>query len=900
MLCHFRKNKSVLKMHLTETIILLAALKSAFSVYDGCDSIKPCICFKNDNSEVYIDCHDTKLDTEKTCIICGKIGSIRSLDLSHNSLDDLPNNCFENCHILEVLSLENNNISVLRKQVFKGLASLKTLNLDGNRLIQSGVLSNMDAFYPLKTLRIFSIRSNSHATGTTWLNICDVCMIMSNVRQLDFSDNNIHAIPSRCFAACSHLEQLSLASNNLTELNKTSFENTEMLKFLDLDNTGLTPNGILQDPELFQPLLNLRELHVQRNSKVKNDTGCYTYFANIAKNSLENLKILYLDGLPNGVFGSQFINFTHLTHVNFSGESSYCYIFSLSKESFQHTLYLTSLDLSHCNLSSIYRGTFEHLNELTYLNLSFNMALGFSTLRNVSYGLQCTKIEVLDYSKVYKTFGLSTQINGCDGWFLRNTTLKELHLNSNRMAFVGINAFALLPPTIEILTVEDNSLSFGPYVLQGGCLKNLKRIEISFQSIAHSMTNYGSEWMIKENIVDTSRHCKIKKWSSRPNCPYLKPGPIDPWKFSVPRLLNAVNYRSANLRYEKPVYTVPLALKTNVESLDLSGNILLRATDYFVELSNLKLLNLSSNFGIDISSDFFLNVPNLENFDGSNNRIGPKLADDENGTIFQHSLHLKVLNVSNNWIQHLPKNIFIYIEALEDLDLSLNKIEKLDLNFGHMKNLSVMNLQQNKLSTLPLKLMEQLDMFSKLHNKTASIDISGNEIDLSCGNFAFLSWMINHPKYFANIDEYIFRDNGHDKVITYYELLNTFEKFEKGCRTYTSIIVVSSLFITVSISIIIGGIIYRYRWRLRYMYYMTKARYNGYIPVRDRDINMAYKYDVFISYAEEDYQFATGEMYNTLADAGLSMCLHQKDFLPGTWIADNIMNAIKMSRNTLN
>ena len=153
--------------------------------------------------------------------------------------------------------------------------------------------------------------------------------------------------------------------------------------------------------------------------------------------------------------------------------------------------------------------------------------------------------------------------------------------------------------------------------------------------------------------------------------------------------------------------------------------------------------------------------------------------------------------------------------------------------------------------------------------------------------------------YFTNIDTYRFYKSDQDNM-SFQELKNTFSEMQKRCDTvYAIIIILTSLFIMVMITVVICGIIYRYRWRLRYFYYMTKARYGGYVPVRNSDTDTSYDYDVFISYAEDDYQFVTGEMYNQLEEAGLSVCLHQKDFIPGRAIIENIVHAVRSSKITL-
>ena len=76
---------------------------------------------------------------------------------------------------------------------------------------------------------------------------------------------------------------------------------------------------------------------------------------------------------------------------------------------------------------------------------------------------------------------------------------------------------------------------------------------------------------------------------------------------------------------------------------------------------------------------------------------------------------------------------------------------------------------------------------------------------------------------------------------------------------------------------------------------MAKARYRGYDMIDDHQVE--YRYDAFISYAADDYLFIKDEIIVELEENfGLSLCIHQRDFLPGNYIAENILQAIKNSR----
>ena len=520
------------------------------------------------------------------------------------------------------------------------------------------------------------------------------------------------------------------------------------------------------------------------------------------------------------------------------------------------------------------------------------MALGFITLHNVSYDLQFTKIEVFNYSKVYKTFGEPTWVKKCDICFLENTTLKELHLNQNRISGFELDALAYLPSTLETLYLEQNKLTIGPYMIQTGCLDRLKRLEISLQDKPGRFKDYNDEVSIQEKKVSATDECKIPPFPNKTNCKTYEGKAIRLLDALLPERLEVVNARSSGLQFERTPLLGPFQDRNSISSLDISDNLMFNFSGFFLVLDKLEYLNMSDNLCSYISENFSLSFQNVKTLEAENNKLGQQINDDMEGTTFKMLEKLTTLKLRNNRIDILSEKAFVYSKNLEFLDLSLNGLSNLKFRFDHMRNLSKLYLQENKLSKFPVDLLEHMSRYSN----NISIDLSDNSLALSCANLELLRWMKRHPQYFVNVDSYRFlNDSG--KTIMFKDI-NT-ELLDSSCSNYTAIIVVSVIFILTCISITILGLVYRYRWRLRYMYYMIKAKHNGYIRIPDSDQDKQYQYDAFISYANENYQFVTGEMFQTLEEAGLSLCLHQKDFLPGSYIAENILEAIRKSRRTM-
>ena len=83
------------------------------------------------------------------------------------------------------------------------------------------------------------------------------------------------------------------------------------------------------------------------------------------------------------------------------------------------------------------------------------------------------------------------------------------------------------------------------------------------------------------------------------------------------------------------------------------------------------------------------------------------------------------------------------------------------------------------------------------------------------------------------------------------------------------------------------------------MYYVAKEKYNGQTDHIDLDGQMSFCFDAFISYADEDRDNVIDLVKSLEKHNDLSLCIHNRDFIPGTGIADNITNAIHCSRRTV-
>lgn len=307
--------------------------------------------------------------------------------------------------------------------------------------------------------------------------------------------------------------------------------------------------------------------------------------------------------------------------------------------------------------------------------------------------------------------------------------------------------------------------------------------------------------------------------------------------------------------------TLPLSLR----DLDFSNNNLL---NFNLIMPELKYLNLENN-----SLGYFLES---EKYSATNTTV------------------LKDINLSFNGIDKLNTSVFHGHPCLEKINLSNNFLTDIHFDISHLKSLKIMDLSNNRIQGFEKRTIEHLNkLFDELN---LQLNLSNNIIKCSCDNIQFLQWMIKRSVHFSQKNRIKCRYDNETTI-----LLATFTKtllqLEKECGSYTMLIILMSVALLTVCITVISGLAYRYRWTLRYIYYMTVSKYRRYKP---QNIDHNFSYDAFIAYADEDKSFIVKECIPILeVQGGMEICIHQRDFLPGEEITNNITNAIHESRKTI-
>ncbi|XP_042294344.1 protein flightless-1 homolog [Sceloporus undulatus] len=197
------------------------------------------------------------------------------LNLTHNSIDNIPNQLFINLTDLLYLDLSDNKLESLPPQM-RRLVHLQTLILNNNPLLHAQ-LRQLPAMVALQTLHLRNTQrtqSNLPTSLDSLTNLADVdlscndlsrvpeCLYtLANLRRLNLSTNQISEL-SLCIDQWTHLETLNLSRNLLTSLPSAICKLTK-LKKLYLNTNKLDFDGI---PSGIGKLANLEEFMAANNN----------------------------------------------------------------------------------------------------------------------------------------------------------------------------------------------------------------------------------------------------------------------------------------------------------------------------------------------------------------------------------------------------------------------------------------------------------------------------------------------------------------------------------------------------------------------------------------------------------------------------------------------------------
>nr|XP_034302000.1 toll-like receptor 4 isoform X3 [Crassostrea gigas] len=284
----------------------------------------------------------------------------------------------------------------------------------------------------------------------------------SDIVAINLRNNKFNHVPDNMPR---NIEFLDLSHNNISD--NTSLQKYKRLRHLNLDSNNIKADSF----QNVTRMSNLQFLSLKGN---------FIDFDGYPNNLLAGFVSLYhlrIDGLPQGNFADMFPNKAYsLKILDVSGFDGSCSISRLNGSMFDK-FNLTHLNLSHCNLMHIEKGSLASQRHLQFLDASYNERLGFRGFQSIAHDLMNSTIKVLKLKKVHCTFGLGTILLLNHTAYLNKTLLEELYLDSNRLEIIETGVITYhLPKSLRFLSLGDNKLDNGIYVLEVSALQNLQTL----------------------------------------------------------------------------------------------------------------------------------------------------------------------------------------------------------------------------------------------------------------------------------------------------------------------------------------------------------------------------------------------------------------------------------------
>jgi predicted PurR-regulated permease PerM len=143
-------------------------------------------------------------------------------------------------------------------------------------------------------------------------------------------------------------------------------------------------------------------------------------------------------------------------------------------------------------------------------------------------------------------------------------------------------------------------------------------------------------------------------------------------------------------------------------------------------------------------------------------------------------------------------------------------LSDITFDLSQLPRLRLLDLSSNKITAFSSQTV--MDSISK---SDMIINLSNNILLCTCQTYPFLKWMSTNIQHFYQPNTYMCKYD-HGSMLVLNQFTETMSHLERRCSSYTTLTVGASLGIMIACVILVIGLIYRYRWKLRYMYYMAR------------------------------------------------------------------------------
>ncbi|XP_008070099.1 toll-like receptor 2 [Carlito syrichta] len=613
-------------------------------------------------------------------------------------------------------------------------------------------------------------------------------------------------------------------------------------------------------------------------------------------------------------------------------------ITTIGEESFSSLGSLEHLDLSYNYLSNLSSSWFRPLSSLTFLNLLGNP---YKTLGETSLFSHLTDLRILQVGNIYTfskiqrkdfaglTFLKELEIEASNHQSYEPTSLKSIQ-NISHLILHTEKPMLLLEIFVDVLSsvehLELRNSDLNTFRFSGLSISEtnpllkkftLKNVEITDESLSRilKLLSYASELLDIE--LDDCTLYGIGNFIASEKDRVTDPGKVETltirrlripkfYLFNDLRSVYSLTERVKRITVENSkVFLVPCLLSQHLKSLeylDLNENLMVE--EYLKNAAcegawpSLQTLILRQNHltSLKITGETLLTLKNLTDLDVSKNsfRSMPEtcqwpgkltylnLSSARLDTVTQCIPQtLDVLDISNNNLESYT----LFLPQLKELFISRNKLKTLP-DASLLPTLLVLSISRNTINTFS---KEQLESFHTLK----TLEAGGNNFICSCDFLSFTQKQQALAEVLIDWPEnYLCDSPSHVRGQRVLDVRLSVSECHKAA-------LVSGTCCALFLLILLTGVLcHRFHglWYMRMMWAWLQAKRKP-KKAPGRDIC----YDAFVSYSERDSYWVENLMVRELEhfNPPFRLCLHKRDFIPGKWIIDNIIDSIEKSHKTV-
>ncbi|XP_004608123.2 toll-like receptor 1 [Sorex araneus] len=250
-------------------------------------------------------------------------------------------------------------------------------------------------------------------------------------------------------------------------------------------------------------------------------------------------------------------------------------------------------------------------------------------------------------------------------------------------------------------------------------------------------------------------------------------------------------------------------------------------------------------------------------------------------------LRVKVLDLHNNRIRSIPDAVNS-LEALEELNVAFNSLTNLP-GCGAFSSLSVLTIDYNAISN------PAADFFQNCQ-KIRSLRAGNNPFQCTCELREFIQRV-------GQASRAVVEDWPASYTCDYPESakgtpLQDFRVSQLSCSPSLLLATVVGTVLVWAIGTTVLCVYFDVPWYLRMVCQWTQTRRRA-RNVDLEELQRALQFHAFISYSGHDSAWVKNELLPNLEKEDIRVCLHERNFVPGKSIVENIINCIEKSYKSI-